>query len=163
MEFSRHIARALHQEHVAVIALLERFKAFLGAHRDGAAPDMAEAGILGELVAAIESEVTDHFAFEEAELFPRLAAGGDGMGELLAEEHVVIVDLGRRIVDIVRAAQAGGLSDKSWVELRRIGGDYADRLIEHAQKEEVGLVPAVETMLSEDDDAALAQVYVFGR
>ena len=52
-------------KHVAVINLLEHLSTLLNEHGPAAPPDINAAGpILGKLAAAIETEISNHFAFE---------------------------------------------------------------------------------------------------
>src|SRR5512134_1087164 len=90
MDFSRHISRRLHEEHEATLALWGRLEQAL-AMRGSRPPTEEDLRLLRDCAAQLADEVTRHFAFEEAELFPRLAAAGEGdIAELLAEEHETI-------------------------------------------------------------------------
>lgn len=163
MEYSRHVARTLHDEHVTALALLERLVALLGRVGPAAppAPDDSEARrLLAALSVAITTEISSHFRFEEEHLFPRLAEHGEGdLGTLLTEEHDVIVPIGERVVELAGTAQGGGFTPESWAEFHRLAGEYAERLTAHAQKEEIALVPLIEEMLDPDGDMALAEAY----
>ena len=80
MDFRRHVSRALHEDHVATIAVLERLETLLGRHRPSRPPPHADADaarLLKELIAALDTEIGPHFAFEEASVFPLLAEAGD--------------------------------------------------------------------------------------
>ena len=77
------------------------------------APPAADApgvsATLTALATAIDGEITGHFAFEEEQLFPRLAEVGDGdLGDFLAEEHEIILPLGQRLSQLARDAAEGG-------------------------------------------------------
>ncbi len=119
---------------------------------------------MNELSAVVEGEVTRHFAFEEAELFPRLADFGDGdIGEFLAEEHETILPLGRRIAGLARVAGRDGFTAESWREFHRLGGELIERLMSHIQKEEMGLLPAIDDILDDDADRDLTAAYISSR
>lgn len=162
MEYNRSIARMLHQEHLATIALLERVEATLAAHRK-AAPDTASpaiASFLGDLAAALENEVSTHFAFEQEQLFTRLRAAGDtGMTQILQGEHDVILPLGKQVGDIARAALSGGFDADSWSEFGRLASELVERMISHIQKEEMGLLPALEDILDDESDMEVTSIY----
>ncbi|HUT49806.1 MAG TPA: hemerythrin domain-containing protein [Alphaproteobacteria bacterium] len=166
MEHSRSVSRIMHEEHMAVVALLERLERFIAGNR--AAPpdtdDPATARLLGALTAAIQGEIKNHFAFEEAEIFPRLDEGGpSGMTSILMEEHGVIAPAGERIAEIARAARTDGFSEASWREFCQTGLDFAERLTSHIDKEEMGLIAAIESVLDEETDLALTSSYAGSR
>jgi len=141
------VNRRLHEEHVAVIALCARLEASLASGR----PDDA---LLRAALAAIDDEVERHFAFEEAELFPRLKETGEGdLVELLLEEHAAVRDAARRFATAAKQTPYGA-------ELRPAGLEFAERLASHAQKEEISLLPALEDLLDADTDAELIAGYV---
>ena len=163
MQFSHQITRALHEEHEATINMIGKLEtALLNKHRKSP-PDVSErsvSDVLDELTAAVEVEMDQHFAFEEQELFPRLAASGDGdIGELLAEEHAVILPVGARLVALARAARPGGFDEGSWAEFHRLGGELVERLVAHVQKEEMALLPMLDDILDGDEDLDLANRY----
>ena len=76
MDYKRGMPRLLHDEHRATIALLDRREDLLarGGRGDADLDQPATRKLLTELGKMIEDEVRRHFAFEEAELFTRLAA-----------------------------------------------------------------------------------------
>ena len=146
MEFNRHISRRLHEEHEATLALWSRVETSLAAGR----PD---AGLLRSAAAALAEELDRHFAFEEAELFPRLAAAGEAdIGMLLADEHATIRDVGREFIALVK-------SEPGSPRLRPLGLELAERLVAHVQKEEMSLLPSLDDLLDEDADQELSASY----
>jgi hemerythrin-like domain-containing protein len=159
MEFNRQVSRRLHQEHEATLALWGRLEQAL-ARRGNRPPEAQDAvlpGLLRSCAASLAEEVTRHFAFEETELFPRLAAAGEGdIAELLMQEHATIRSAARRFSELAQPAQdlAG-----CWPELRVLGLELAERLVGHVQKEEMSLLPALEDLLDEEADAELAGRY----
>jgi hemerythrin-like domain-containing protein len=141
------VNRRLHEEHVEVIALCAKLQASLASGK----PDSA---LLSAALAAIEGEVERHFAFEEAELFPRLKEAGEGdLVDLLLEEHAAVRDAARRFVAAAREVPPGAA-------LRPAGLEFAERLASHAQKEEVSMLPALEDLLDAEADAELIAEYV---
>jgi DUF438 domain-containing protein len=146
MEFNRHISRRLHEEHDATLALWGRVEAALAAGRH-------DALLLQTAAAALAQELDHHFRFEERELFPRLAAAGEGdIGELLQEEHEVIRQAGQRFIQSVK-------EDSSKNEVRLLGLELAERLVAHVQKEEMSLLPALEDLVDEAQDGELSAAY----
>jgi len=145
MEFSRHISRRLHEEHDATLALWGRVEATLAAGRHDAA-------LLKSAAASLERELDRHFRFEEEELFPRLAAAGEGdIGELLREEHETIRAAGMRFIALVRK--------EFFSEVKTLGLEIAERLVSHVQKEEMALLPALEDFIDEETDRELDSEY----
>lgn len=146
MEFERAISRRLHEEHGATLALWGRVEQSLAS----GAPDAA---LMREAAAALAGEIERHFEFEEAQLFPRLAAAGEGdIAELLTEEHAAI-----------RAAAARFLAlaprDPPPAALRPLAFELAERLVSHVQKEEMSLLPALDDLLDEAADRELQLAY----
>ena len=146
MMLIRQVNRRLHEEHDAVIALCARLSTTLAAGRsDGA--------LMRDAAAALAGEVERHFAFEERDLFPRLAAAGEGdMVELFLEEHVAIRAAAERFIALVKRNAAHA-------ELKPVGLELAERLASHAQKEELSMLPALEDLLDEGTDHELAGIY----
>ena len=163
MELKRQISRKLHDEHVAIIDLLGRFRR--GLERLGAGPPAAGDATWGVLLAqvrtALEYEVTRHFDLEETQLFTRLHARGEGdLAELLFEDHEVIRGVTRPLLGLVAQAQAGDLDAAGWRSLKALGLELADRLASHAEKEQGALVPLVDEMLDEATDQELWTQYI---
>lgn len=146
MELNRHISRRLHEEHEVTLALWSRVEASLAAGK-------FDASLLKSAAASLAEELDRHFAFEEGELFPRLAAAGEAdIGELLAEEHARIRDAGGEFIALVKA-------DPSDARLRPLGLELAERLIAHVQKEEMSLLPSLDDLLDEETDSELTSSY----
>jgi len=154
MEFNRQISRRLHEEHEATLALWGRLEQTL-ALRGNRPPTEEDIRLLRDCAAQLADEVTRHFAFEEAELFPRLAAAGEGdIAELLAEEHETIRVAARQFDELAQDVAA------RWPALRALALELAERLMSHVQKEEMSLLPSLEDLLDEETDQALAGSYV---
>lgn len=157
MDFNRHISRRLHEEHEATLALWGRLEQAL-AMRGSKPPTEEDLRLVRDCAAQIADEVTRHFAFEEADLFPRLAAAGEGdIAELLAEEHATIRAAAQRFGELARP---GGAGEARWPELRALALELAERLVSHVQKEEMSLLPSLDDLLDEDTDRELAGSYV---
>jgi DUF438 domain-containing protein len=146
MEFERAISRRLHEEHGATLALWGRVEQAIAAERHDPA-------LMREAAAALAGEIERHFEFEEGELFPRLAAAGEGdIAELLAAEHEAIREAAGRFM-----ALAG--EDPPRAELKPVALEVAERLVSHVQKEEMALLPALDDLLDEDTDRELQLAY----
>ena len=157
MDFNRHISRRLHEEHETTLALWGRLEQTL-ATRGAKPPTEEDLRLVRDCAAQIADEVTRHFAFEETDLFPLLAASGEGdIAALLAGEHAAIRDAARRFGELARP---GGEGEAHWPELRALALELAERLVSHVQKEEMSLLPSLEDLLDEETDQALAGSYV---
>jgi len=142
---TRQVTRRLHEEHQATLVLWTRVEAALAAGK-------ADAALMRSAAAALAGEIGRHFDFEESELFPRLAAAGEGdIAELLREEHAAIRAAAARFVALPKETLTK--------EIQRLGLELAERLASHVQKEEMSLLPALEDLLDEETDHELAAAY----
>jgi hemerythrin-like domain-containing protein len=159
MELQRQVCRTLHDDHAATIALLERLEALLGRHNERRGPDAGDAAVarlMKDLIFTVETEVGSHFAFEEEFVFPMVASAGDGeMTELLSAEHGSILPLARRLMELAKTGRHAAFSAEAWSEFHRTAAELIERLVSHIQKEEMGLLPALDSLLDESADAAL--------
>ncbi len=161
MAFSSRTLQALHAEHLETLKIMAGLQGVLRRRRviEGQAPSDGEiARLLGDLIGWAEDEIGPHFSLEDDELFPRLAEAGEGdLGNLLKTEHGHIVALAQRVAGLAREARADGFTSERWAEFARLGSDLADQVIDHVTKEEDGLLPALDGLLSDDDDARIAR------
>jgi len=161
--FDRQITRTLHDEHLATISVLERLEGVFRKYGLKKTPtgDNAEiTALLGDIITLVECDVKNHFGFEEEKLFPLLAAMGDSpISMILTGEHNVILPLGNLLSALAKSARADGFTDASWVQFRVSGGELIERMISHIQKEEMALLPMLEDIVEEDQDAELMMTY----
>ncbi len=157
-----HVASLLHDDHMATLALIGRLEALLGRHGPASAPDASSvpvATLLRDVEQAVAREIRPHFAFEEAELFPRLAeAGLDELVELLVAEHAALLPLADRAVELAGRGRGrgAGFTPVVWVEFHTVAATLAGQLAAHVEKEEMGLLPALDDLLDAETDTALA-------
>jgi iron-sulfur cluster repair protein YtfE (RIC family) len=160
MDLRRHVCRALHEDHTATISLLARLETLIGSHRPNQPPptgDSATVRLLKDLIAAVDTEIAPHFAFEEESVFPLLAEAGDGeMQTHLVEEHRTILPLARRLAEIAKGARSAGIAAEAWAQFHATAAELIERLASHVQKEEMGLLPALDGLLDEETDGRLA-------
>jgi hemerythrin-like domain-containing protein len=164
MDHERQIARLLHEEHVNTLAVLDRFETALRANRKAPPavpsgdPDFSRA--LREMRGLVTDEVGRHFDFEEQELFPRLAQFGDAaMGELLSEEHRTLLDAGGRLATDCDDLLDGAFDAAAWKRFQRDAMVFVETMTGHIQKEEMGLLMALEAMLDPETDQELTMAY----
>lgn len=162
MEFNLNITRRLHEEHAATLTLwsrLEQQLAARGAQWPPAEGDEITAR-LRECAGMLAQEVSRHFAFEEAQLFPRLEASGEGdIARLLAEEHGVIREAAEQFTALHARGARGELDAAGWRTLKTLALELVERLVSHVQKEEMSLLPALEDLIDEDSDRELITEY----
>jgi len=163
MNFQNRVCQKLHEEHAAVIALMERLEQTIARHRDSA-PDPKDplvAKLLTDLAAGLPGEVEHHFAFEEAELFSYLGeAGNQGIGVHLTYEHSIIRPIGAALVKLIGDVRARGFDATRWAEFRRLGHQLSDCLVPHARKEDMVLLPMLDDLMDPEKEMQLYEKYV---
>jgi len=164
MSFTNRISQALHDEHRATVALMERLEQLIARHRRGDPPDArdsAVAKLLSDLSTGLEQEVQRHFAFEEDRLFTYLGAAGDeAIGAHLTDEHTVMRPLGFQVAKLAREATTTGFDGPRWEEFGRVGRELCERLLAHVQKEEMALLPLIEDSMDAETEARLVEEYL---
>ena len=167
MQLVHRITRTLHEEHLATMGLLDRMDDVILAHAPDSPPKADEIGmrnLLGDMRAAISSEVRNHFKFEEEGLFPLLEAAGNGIiGELLTEDHRILLPIGEKLVEHAKQAAQEGFGETNWLDFRRLVAEFIERFRSHIYREETGLVPVLDEILDEDLDRELANQYAESR
>ena len=165
MNSSRQTARLLHEEHRANLDLLGRVEQVLARGAAAAQRRAAEPGSeLPRLMSTLEQQVTQdvdrHFAFEERELFTRMAESGDGgIAQLLTGEHDAMRDVADELRPLARSASTGTLDAAGWEQLREVALELVERQVSHIQKEEMALLPLLDDLLDDDTDGRLAMDY----
>ena len=164
MSFVNRISQALHDEHRATIALMERLEQLLATNRRGPVPDTKAPGVarlLSELSVGLVAEVERHFDFEEKQLFTYLDAIGDEtIGAHLTDEHTAMRPICTEIARLAREAAAEGFNDRNWEAFRQLGLELCERMLVHVQKEEMALLPLIEEAMDADTATRLYQEYV---
>ena len=155
MNFLRQVCNALDDEHRASLELLGR------AERACAQGEPADwAPLAAPLLRQLEHEIGRHFAFEEQQLFPRMAEAGDAdLATLLAEEHHTIRAVAEDLLPLARAAAAGPLPAADGTALRRLVLELVERQVAHIQKESMALLPLLDDLLDDETDRQLAMDY----
>lgn len=161
--FEHQITRTLHDEHLATISVLERLEGVFHKHGPKKTPtsdDPEINSLLGDIINLVECDVKIHFSFEENRLFPLLGAAGDSpINTILTGEHSVILPLGSLLSEFAKTARTDGFNEASWVQFRLSGVELIERMISHIQKEEMALLPMLEDIVEDDEDAELMMEY----
>jgi len=149
--------RILHDDHMATIALLTEVERVVLARQAAPAQDDQTGRFIDRLCKTVNGEISGHFDYEEASVFPMLAEYGMAdLGDLLVEEHHVLRNVMNDIVAGADAARADGFSPEAWVAFRRLCGELVERLTSHIEKEERALIPELEDALTPEIDTELA-------
>jgi hemerythrin-like domain-containing protein len=164
MDMQRQTCRRLHEEHEAVFELLRRLQRALAQSQSAPDfPDPAWSALLRDLRSGLEFEVAPHFDFEERSLFPILAEAGEGdLVDLLNEDHKVIREVTAPLLELAGRGLTSELDASGWQSLKRLGLELCERLTDHALKEEQAMLPALESLLSEEADRELFAAYAAG-
>ncbi|VAV89889.1 hypothetical protein MNBD_ALPHA08-1691 [hydrothermal vent metagenome] len=162
MEFSRRTTQLLHEEHRATIAMIERLENMI-VRAKRSVPEVNDPqirNVLEQVDIIIGQDVGSHFAFEENELFTRLAEFGDmAIGAHLTDEHRAMLPVAEEVAAIACKATKDGFSDESWAVFRSKSGELVERMLAHIQKEEMALLPMLEELLDPETDMKLAEIY----
>ena len=159
------ISKCLSHEHQEARVLLERFRNFFQAHGIKQQPDWTSheaRKIVSDLKCALESNIPNHFAIEEQELFPIMDGAGYGeLVEILLEDHKVILGLVGQVKCIVLKIHSSSapLTQGDWEMLYRQGSALVTELMAHAAKEDAGLMPAIEEVLNEQEAEEIYKRY----
>ncbi len=162
MEFTRRTAQLLHEDHHETLVMIENLEAMIAAAKRKL-PDINDSTVrstLEKAATSIQKEVRDHFAFEESELFTRLAELGDeDIGNHLRDEHKAILPLGVQVSDLAKAALIENFTDDSWQQFKEIAAELIERMLSHIQKEEMALLPLLDEILDSETDFKLSENY----
>lgn len=156
MSFQYDINQRLSREHRKVIREMRQLEDFLGSAEPDAEPDWSDTDVqqmMHDLQFSFESEIPNHFAIEEEELFPLLVENGLGdLVSLFLAEHRIILGLIEKMTPIVsQAATEGMVGNEDWTTLFENGDLLVSALSMHAEKEESGLVPAIDQMINQTE------------
>ncbi len=153
----------LHEEHMAIMSVLERLETLLGQYGPDKAPSADSESvndILKDLANIMECEIGHHYAFEEEHMFPRFSQlADDGIPTMLKSEHEAIRPLAKKITDLSQAAQADGFTAETWRDFHSFGQELVEREVFHVQKEEMGFLPGLQQLMDPSEDADLVAAY----
>ena len=157
------IDKMLHEEHVAAMDIINKLEVRLGNGKWGRRLDCsvaADKGLMEELIAMMDGEVSLHLPFEEKELFPRLdELGFEDVTNMLFDEHEAIRSLIKTIRPLVAEALANGFKEDKWSIFYGQLADFASLVIFHIQKEEMGVISRLTMLLGTEECQKLASTY----
>ena len=133
MDFRTATSRKLDEEHRDSLALLGRFERGVLGVAVGSAPDDGFALLAKQVARAVAGEVDRHFRFEEEQLFPRLAAGGEGdLADLLLDEHKSIRATAADLLPPLLAASTGRLDAAQFAALKPVALEFVEFFLRDA-------------------------------
>jgi len=162
MGFVRRTPQLLHEDHQRTIEVVEALDRMIARAGRGMpdARDSANRSTLEKTANTILAEISNHFSFEETELFTRLEAAGDvAISTHLRDEHEAILPLGLMVAELARSALDDGFSDAGWASFRSAAGEMTERMLTHIQKEEMALLPMLDDLLEPEEDMELSTAY----
>jgi len=164
MAEASQMAALIHEEHDITLALLNSLERATGKKHKDTPMDLCTAegkATLEAVVRTCDNDVKRHFEFEEMRLFPHiLLQGGGCMVNILTAEHAQIRPIALELRDLAEGALAAGAFEKpQWAQFCQLANDLVDIETFHIQKEEMGLIGALQAMFSAEEDAALAVAY----
>ncbi|MDV7339560.1 hemerythrin domain-containing protein [Terasakiella sp. A23] len=155
------LSEILHQEHKRTLVVLDELDGWRG---KPCPTDLSEISkLLNDLIDVAQSDITDHYAFEEGHLFPILRQNGaEFMTNMLAGEHAIIRPIAQNVSKLAQAALKDGFTEESWTEFLESSFDFIGHETFHIQKEEMGLINALNNLLTPEDEAPLIEIYKSG-
>lgn len=158
------VGRLLHTDHLATLDALQKLESFLvknGAKKPPAMDDASVRAMLELIKGIVTREVGCHFGFEEEHLFPALAEAGQvGMTMLLKSEHAAILPVAQEIGGLTETALSGNaFAAGDWQRFHELGMELLEREMFHIQKEEMGLLAAINALIDDETDAKLARIF----
>jgi hemerythrin-like domain-containing protein len=156
------LGQVLHEEHFHIVMLfcdLENRVTGPAAQQPLDPADADDRRQLQQLIAALDG-VVRHNAFEEKELFPLLCRGGVAdMVEMLADEHLVMVPLVQRLRGCAGEILDGGIDAGKWRRFCAAAQEFTQQILLHLQKEELGIVQVLDTLLDRQEELRLVHRY----
>ena len=156
------LGQMLHEEHFHIVMLfcdLENRVTGSAAQQplDPKQPDDRQQ--LERLIVALNG-VVRHNAFEEKELFPLLCRGGAvDMVEMLEDEHLVMVPLVKRLRRCAADILDSGADAPKWQCFCAAAQEFTQQILLHLQKEELGIVQVLDTLLDRNEELRLVHRY----
>ncbi len=156
------LSQLLHREHLHTLTVASDLEARAEDKRAGPI-DIADPDGRAQLEALIhvaEVDIGKHYRFEEEVLFPRLVAAGLGpMVDVLIVEHEAVRVIAGPLRDAAEAALRAGFTSDGWRAFREGVFDLVASVSFHIQKEELGVIRQLATVLGAEADRELGALY----
>lgn len=163
MARSSKLGQLLHEEHFHIVMLFCDLENRVGGTAGKKPLDPAnddDRGQLADLISALDG-VVRHNAFEEKELFPLLCTSGAAdLAEMLVDEHMVMVPLVQRLRRLAGELLEGGVDAGKWRQFCQAASEFTAQILAHLQKEELGVVQVIDSLLDHREADALAHRYL---
>ncbi|WP_167730481.1 hemerythrin domain-containing protein [Terasakiella sp. SH-1] len=152
------LSEILHREHQRTLQVLNALDGWQGKPQpDQLAPIE---NLLKDVIDVTKSDVQDHYAFEEQHLFPVLRNNGaDFMVNMLSGEHELIRPIAQALQSLSETALETGFTQESWAEFQTLSADFIGHETFHIQKEEMGLINAINAMFTPEEETPLIALY----
>lgn len=152
------LAEILHNEHQRTLVVLDKLDGWRGKDMPADINQIAE--LLNDLVEVAESDINQHYAFEEDHLFPILKVNGaEFMTNMLQGEHTIIRPIAQEVSELAQTALKDGFTPDTWARFQERSFEFIGHETFHIQKEEMGLINALNMMLSPEVEAPLIELY----
>ncbi len=156
------LGQVLHEEHFHIVMLfcdLENRVTGPAAQQPLDPSSAEDRQQLEQLMLALDG-VIRHNAFEEKELFPLLCRGGAAeMVEMLEDEHLVMVPLVQRLRASAADILDAGMDARKWRRFCEAAREFTQQILLHLQKEELGIVRVLDTLLDRSEELRLVHRY----
>jgi len=152
------LAEILHAEHQRTLTVLDELDGWRGKNK----PDDINQikALLEALIDVAQGDITEHYAFEEEHLFPILRMNGaDFMANMLAGEHEMIRPIAQELSAMAQEAITNDFTEESWKKFQELSFDFIGHETFHIQKEEMGLINAINAMFTPEQEAPLIEIY----
>lgn len=155
------LSEVLHKEHQRTLIVLDE----LDGWRGKSCPKLDDiTKLLEDLIDVTENDVTNHYAFEEEHLFPILRQNGaDFMVNMLTSEHRMIRPIAQKLNALSQSALANGFNKESWDAFMELSFEFIGHETFHIQKEEMGLINALNSIFTKEMEAPLLEIYSNGK
>lgn len=152
------LSEILHEEHQRTLVVLDELDGWRGKEQPADLETIKK--LLEALVDVAESDIRCHYAFEENHLFPILRThGAEFMTNMLQGEHAIIRPIAIELSGVAQTALIEGFTAVTWEKFLELSFEFIGHETFHIQKEEMGLINALNQMLDAETEAPLIEAY----
>ncbi len=155
------LSQILHEEHQRTLVVLDKLDGWRGKDMPKEMSEISE--LLQAIIDVAEHDIHGHYAFEEGHLFPILRVNGaEFMTNMLQGEHTIIRPIAEEVSNIAQKALEDGFTDETWARFQERSFEFIGHETFHIQKEEMGLINALNALLTPEQEAPLIELYKKG-